>query len=74
MKDRATREPDEDTAVSIKKEMYKNKIIVSTEGRYNNIIKIKPPMSFDKNNVKHFIHHFDRAIGLVAALHPAAAS
>ncbi|KAL5249439.1 hypothetical protein ACHWQZ_G018333 [Mnemiopsis leidyi] len=62
VKCRDSKEPDEDTAVSVKKSMYKNKIIVSTEGRYNNIVKIKPPMKFDEANVAHFIKHFDRAI------------
>lgn len=66
VKSRATREPDEKTAVAVKKEMYRNKIIVSTEGRYNNIVKIKPPMSFDQADVTHFIKHFDRAIYLVS--------
>ena len=65
VKCRESREPDENTAVFVKKEMYRNRIIVSTEGRHNNIVKIKPPMSFDQNNVAHFINHFDRAISQV---------
>ena len=65
VKCRSTREPDEATAVAVKKEMYRNRIIVSTEGKHNNIIKLKPPMVFDKGNVWHFIEQFDRAVTMV---------
>jgi len=62
VKDRDSQAPDEATAVSMKKAMYKHMIIVSTEGKYNNIMKVKPPMTFDKANVDRFCEVLDREI------------
>jgi len=62
VKDRESQAPDEATAVSMKKAMYKHMIIVSTEGKYNNIMKVKPPMTFDKANVDRFCEVLDREI------------
>ena len=37
-------------------------ILSSTDGPYNNVIKVKPPLCFNKTNVDHFIEEFDQLI------------
>lgn len=47
--------------------MKKEKILVSADGPDCNVIKLKPPMVFTKENVDEFISAFDRILGEVAA-------
>ena len=58
----SSREPNPAMAVAIKNAMYKDRVIVSTEGRYNNIVKFKPPMSFNEANVELFVEVFEKAL------------
>mgnify|MGYP001273460940 FL=1 len=40
-------------------------ILVSTDGPFHNVIKIKPPMPFNKNNVDFFIEIFEQNISKI---------
>lgn len=46
----ATKKPAPGTAKYIKEGMKKRRILVSTDGHHNHVIKVKPPMCFDKRN------------------------
>jgi 4-aminobutyrate aminotransferase-like enzyme len=50
VKDRDTLEPATDGAAQIIEEMKDRGILLSTDGPYDNVIKIKPPMVFNKDN------------------------
>lgn len=53
--DKLSRNPDSDKALMICEAMKKNGIIVYPTGDFYNILKIKPPLSFTKENAKLFI-------------------
>lgn len=54
VKDRETREPASAEAKHVISRMKEEYIIVSTDGPYGNVIKTKPPMCFNKENVDLF--------------------
>ncbi|KAF7489205.1 Ethanolamine-phosphate phospho-lyase [Sarcoptes scabiei] len=39
-----------------------NRILMSTEGKFGNVLKFKPPMLFDRQNVQQFIKVFDEIL------------
>ena len=45
-----TTKPAPGTAKFVKESMKKRRLLVSTDGHHNHVIKIKPPMCFDKSN------------------------
>ncbi|MEZ5084296.1 MAG: aminotransferase class III-fold pyridoxal phosphate-dependent enzyme [Bacteroidales bacterium] len=50
VKNRFTKEPDTLLANAIKNQLREQFILVSTDGPYDNVVKIKPPMCFNKLN------------------------
>ena len=54
VKSRETREPASAEAKHVIARMKQEYIILSTDGPHNNIIKMKPPMCFNRENVDHF--------------------
>ena len=46
-----SQKPAPGSAKYIKEGMKARKVLVSTDGHHNQVIKIKPPMCFDKSNV-----------------------
>ena len=57
-----TMKPNTDLAKKIKNEMKENFILCSTDGKYNNIIKSKPPLCFSKANVDEFCEVFEKVL------------
>lgn len=55
-------EEDTQLAKHIKNEMRKRHILTSTDGKFNNVIKIKPPLCFSRKNVEHFISHLNEIL------------
>lgn len=55
VKDLETKEPNTELAHFLKNKLRENFILVSTDGPYDNVIKMKPPMCFNKSNVEQFI-------------------
>ena len=49
----------------IKNELRNNFILVGTDGPYNNVIKIKPPLSFSRENAVELSHQIDSVIGAI---------
>jgi ethanolamine-phosphate phospho-lyase len=50
--------PDSSKAAAVKNELKNNFILTGTDGPYNNVIKIKPPLCFSKKNVDEFMETF----------------
>ena len=57
--------PDKQLAKKIINNMRYSGILVSTDGPFHNVIKIKPPMPFNKNNVDFFIEIFEQNISKI---------
>ena len=57
--------PDSYLAEKIINNMRYSGILVSTDGPFHNVIKIKPPMPFNKNNVDFFIEIFEQNISKI---------
>ncbi len=55
VKDATGKEHDTLLADQLKNELKNRKILVSTDGPYDNVIKMKPPLCFNKNNVDQVI-------------------
>jgi len=51
--------PDTATAAHLKNELKNNFILTGTDGPYDNVLKIKPPLCFNKNNVDFFVDNLD---------------
>lgn len=54
-----TKEPANDIAEYVVKRCREEKIIISTEGKFGNVIKFKPPMVFNETNVNELLSSFD---------------
>jgi len=48
----------------IKEDLKKRLILVSTDGPFNNVIKIKPPLCFNLKNAEHFLKQTEKSIQL----------
>ena len=62
VENRETKEPAGQKAKEIVEFCKQHKILLSTEGKFYNIIKIKPPMVFSKKDAEQFISIFTKAI------------
>lgn len=60
--DRETLEPAPEEATFISEWMKDEGILITTEGPWHNVLKIKPPMVFDRANADTFIEALDRVL------------
>lgn len=58
-----------DIANFIKEDLKKSLILVGTDGPFNNVIKIKPPLCFDLKNAKHFLKQIEESIKQATVLY-----
>lgn len=65
--DRITKEPATLQAEFIVAKLKEAKILMSTEGKYGNILKFKPPMVFDETNVAQLVAHLDQVLSVCEA-------
>lgn len=63
VKDRAARTPDEESAVRIANLMKDEGVLISTHGRYGNVLKIRPPMVFSQVNADQLVAALDVSFG-----------
>ena len=52
VKDRETLEPHTELAGRVENQLKENGVLVGTEGPFENVIKIKPPMCFNNSNAQ----------------------
>jgi ethanolamine-phosphate phospho-lyase len=55
-------EPATYLADTVKNKMKNRLILTSTDGPDDNVIKLKPPLCFTKENVEQFFYHFDQVM------------
>lgn len=68
VKDRTTLAPATQEAVEMVNRMKERGILLGTDGPFNNVIKIKPPMVITKNDAEMFIRVFDDELSSMEAL------
>ncbi|KAL1139525.1 hypothetical protein AAG570_006508 [Ranatra chinensis] len=66
--DRETRTPATNQAQQIIARMKEDFILLSTDGPDRNVIKIKPPMTFNTENADTLVSHLDSSLGEIAAM------
>ena len=66
VKDPSTLEPAADIACQIKEEMRNRGILLSTDGPFNNVIKIKPPMVFGPREVDQVVDNLEAVLSEVS--------
>ena len=62
VKDRKTRLPATREAELVAEKMKKNNILVTTEGPYHQVLKVKPAIIFNKDNVDLFVETLDKIL------------
>jgi 4-aminobutyrate aminotransferase-like enzyme/Ser/Thr protein kinase RdoA (MazF antagonist) len=62
VRDHETLEPATEEAVFVVNRMRERRVLVGTDGPYNNVIKIRPPMPFSVNDADYLVSELERAI------------
>ncbi len=65
VKDRITKEPAAQEIKLIVEQMKDRGFLIGTDGPYNNVLKIKPPIIFSKHNAKEFIRNLDEVMHML---------
>jgi len=63
VKGRANKEPDAALALSLSDRLKDKGFLVSYSGRFNNVLKIRPPLVFSRGNADEFLNAFDECMG-----------
>ncbi len=62
VRDRSTREPATSEAARVLEQMKERSILLSTDGPFNCVLKIKPPLKFNRANVDQFITALEESL------------
>jgi 4-aminobutyrate aminotransferase-like enzyme len=62
VKDRATLEPATAEACYVSNRMREEGVLLGTDGPHHNVIKIRPPMPFDRGNAAQLVETLDRVL------------
>ncbi len=63
VRDRETLEPADDEAAYAANRLRERGILMSTDGPYHNVLKIKPPLVFDEHDADRLVAELDRVLG-----------
>ena len=63
VRDSASKEPDAALALSLSDRLKDKGFLVSYSGRFNNVLKIRPPLVFSQENADAFLLAFDECMG-----------
>ncbi|HLK69286.1 MAG TPA: aminotransferase class III-fold pyridoxal phosphate-dependent enzyme [Bryobacteraceae bacterium] len=66
VRDRQTLEPAADEASALVNQMKDLGVLLSTDGPMHNVIKIKPPLVFDRTDADLLVDHLDRVLAGIA--------
>lgn len=62
VRNRTTQEPAKEEAFRVSEELLQQGVISYPTGQYDNVLKVKPPMVFDKSHADFFIEALDRVL------------
>ena len=68
VKDRQTREPHTKAAKHALSRFKEEHILMQSDGPYENVLKIKPPLAFSKDNVDHYVTTLDLILEEISAM------
>ncbi|MBT6209335.1 MAG: aspartate aminotransferase family protein [Woeseia sp.] len=63
VKDSNSKEPDAALTLAMSDRMKDKGFLVSYSGRFNNVLKIRPPLVFSDDNATDFLYAFDECVG-----------
>jgi len=63
VKDGSSKEPDAASALSLSDRLKDRGFLVSYSGKFNNVLKIRPPLVFSHANADDFLGAFDECMG-----------
>ena len=69
VRERATREPAEPETRTVLNALRRDGVLVGREGRYGNVLKIRPPIVFRSSHVERFLATLDPALEEAATTH-----
>jgi 4-aminobutyrate aminotransferase-like enzyme len=67
VKDLKSLEPATREASAIVNAMRERGVLLGTDGPYHSVLKIRPPMPFDRQDAEHLIRNLDAAFAALAA-------
>jgi 4-aminobutyrate aminotransferase-like enzyme len=62
IKDAGTKEPDAELTMSLSDRLKDKGFLVWYSGKYNNVLKIRPPLVFSQQNADDFLAAFDECM------------
>jgi len=68
--DRATRTPATRAADQVKNRLREERILIGTEGPADNVLKIRPPLTIEPDDVDHLLETLDRVLGEATSAKP----
>ena len=68
VKDRSTREPFTKAAEHAVTRFREEKVLMQRDGPYENVLKMKPPMKFSKDNADHFVSVLDMILAEITMM------
>jgi 4-aminobutyrate aminotransferase-like enzyme len=66
VRDRASCEPDRDGAIAMVNRLREAGALIGHAGAHGNVLKIRPPLVFEREHAEHFVDLFGRALAQVA--------
>ena len=67
-KDDPKREPNPKAAEHILSQMREEQILLQSDGPHNNVLKLKPPLVFDKKDADRFVDTLDQILCDISAM------
>ncbi|MDH3673731.1 MAG: aminotransferase class III-fold pyridoxal phosphate-dependent enzyme [Gammaproteobacteria bacterium] len=67
IKDKVSKEPDAKLVLSLSDRLKDKGFLTSYSGRFNNVLKIRPPLVFSHANADEFLSAFDECMGEISA-------
>ena len=66
VRDRAGCEPDRDGAIAMVNRLREAGALIGHAGAHGNVLKIRPPLVFEREHAEHFVDLFGRALAQTA--------
>jgi len=65
--DRGSKEPERNAALAVAEAMREHGVLIGVTGRHGNVIKIRPPLPFSRDNVDLLMDKLDIALSLATS-------
>ncbi|MFB3079626.1 MAG: aminotransferase class III-fold pyridoxal phosphate-dependent enzyme, partial [Lysobacterales bacterium] len=65
VKDRETLEPATAEALDIAEKMRNEGVFIGATGRFGNVVKVRPPLVFSRENAAYLVEKLDKVLGTI---------